>query len=219
VSSISSLFSQADRDRIKAAVEEAEGKTSGEIVPYVVERSDHYEDAEWRCAFLLGFIAFCVCVYLRNFTNAWVPVDAVEIGLASFAAFAIGMLAAKYIRPVKIFFAGRHQIDHRVAQRAAEAFISEEVFDTKRRTGILIFVSLLEHRVLVIGDTGINAKVNKVEWHSVVERIVAGINEKRIIDGLVDGIREAGTLLKKRQVRRRADDRDEIPDSLRVSDR
>ncbi|HCV43918.1 MAG TPA: hypothetical protein DGH68_10580, partial [Bacteroidetes bacterium] len=44
----SKLFSESDLIRIKVAVEEAEGKTSGEIVPYVVDMSDAYEVAEWR---------------------------------------------------------------------------------------------------------------------------------------------------------------------------
>jgi uncharacterized membrane protein len=41
------FFSQADLDAIQAAVREAEGRTSGEIVPYVVERSDEYPTTAW----------------------------------------------------------------------------------------------------------------------------------------------------------------------------
>jgi putative membrane protein len=219
VRSVSRLFSQADRERIKVAVEEAEGKTSGEIVPYVVDHSDHYEDAEWRCASLLAFLTFCAAIVVRNFTTVWLPLDVVESGLAALAAGALGMLLVKYIRPVKIFFAGRHRIDHRVAQRAAEAFISEEVFNTRDRTGILIFVSLLEHRVLVIGDTGINAKVEKADWHAIVQRVVKGMNDGKFTDGLVDAVRQCGSLLEKHGLKRRADDRNELSDSLRVSDR
>lgn len=216
--SASTLFSQDDRSRIKAAVEAAEGKTSGEIVPYVVDRSDHYEDAEWRCAFLFGFVAFCSFVFVRSFTTVWVPLDLLESGLATLAAGALGMLLVKYVRPVKIFFAGRHHIDHRVAQRAAEAFISEEVFNTRDRTGILIFVSLLEHRVLVIGDTGINAKVEQSDWHDVVQRVLRGIKDGKFVEGLLDAILRCGVLLEKHGLQRRADDRDELPDSLRTSE-
>jgi putative membrane protein len=219
VRSVFTLFSPADRDRIKAAVEAAEGKTSGEIVPYVVDHSDNYEDAEWRSAFLFAFMTFCIVVAVRSFTSVWLPLNVVEIGLATLAAGALAMLLVKYVRPVKTFFAGRHLIDHRVAQRAAEAFISEEVFNTRDRTGILIFVSLLEHRVLVIGDAGINASVKKADWHDVVQRVVKGINDGKITEGLVDAILQCGSLLEQHGLKRRADDSDELSDSLRVSDR
>ena len=66
-SSVTRLFSEADRARIQAAVHDAEGKTSGEIVPFVVERSDGYEAADWRGGALLGTVDRIVL--LRLCTN------------------------------------------------------------------------------------------------------------------------------------------------------
>ena len=105
-----------------------------------------------------------------------------------------------------------------MAQRAAEAFVSEEVFNTRDRSGILIFLSLLEHRVMVVGDTGINARVKAQEWHAIVKTIVDGIVAGRPAEGLIEGIRQRGALLALKGVARRSDDRDELPDSLRMSD-
>ena len=39
------------------------------------------------------------------------------------------------------------------AARAAQAFVSEEVFNTCDRVGVLIFLSIMEHRVVVLGDS------------------------------------------------------------------
>ena len=39
------MFPQAEQEKIAAAVREAEKVTSGEIVPFVVGQSDHYETA------------------------------------------------------------------------------------------------------------------------------------------------------------------------------
>lgn len=216
---LANIFSQADLERIKAAVKTAEGKTSGEIVPFVVEQSDAYEDAEWRGASLGAIVVFCLLTVVRQYTGIWIPLDVPAIGLATLAAGAICFLAVRYVPWLKVRLAGKHLVAHRVSQRAAEAFISEEVFRTRDRTGILLFVSLLEHRVLVVGDSGINAKVEQSDWHDVVQRIIRGINEGKITDGLVDAIGKCSTLLSARGVRRRRDDRDELPDSLRVSDR
>ncbi len=216
---VARFFSQEDLNRIQTAVQTAEGKTSGEIVPYVVDRSDAYEDADWRGASLLAVVVFSVLTVLRQYTHLWLPLDVTGIGLATLAAFAIGFLAVKFVRPLKVLFAGKHLIDHRVAERAAQAFISEEVFSTRDRTGILIFVSLLEHRVLVVGDSGINAKVKQDDWHDVVQRVVKGIREGKTAEGLVDAILQCGNLLALHGVARKSDDRDELPDALRLSDR
>ncbi len=216
---VADMFSQSDRDRIAAAVRDAEAKTSGEIVPYIVERSDAYEDAEWRGAALGAILTFCVLTIVRHYTGLWIPLDVPSIGLATLAVAAISFLAVKYVPWLKVRFAGKHLIDHRVGQRAAEAFITEEVFLTSERTGILIFVSLLEHRVLVVGDSGIHAKVQQSDWHDVVRRVLQGIGDGHLTDGLVDAIGQCGALLAAHGVQRRADDRDELKDSLRTSDR
>jgi len=216
---VSRWFTQSDRDRITAAVKDAEGKTSGEIVPFVVHQADPYEEAEWRCGALLAVAVFAVIVVFHRFTDVWFPLDIAEITLATLVAGAAGVLAVKFIPPVKRFFAGPALIGRRVSQRAAEAFVAEEVFDTRERTGILIFVAILEHRVLVVGDSGINAKVRPDEWHDVVQRILGGIRAGKPAEGLIEGIRQCGVLLERRGVERRSDDRDELPDALRMSDR
>jgi putative membrane protein len=213
---VDGLFSPDERNRITAAVREAELQTSGEIVPYVVERSDQYEEAEWRAGVMCGALTFAGLTVVRSLAAAWVPLDVMELGLSTLAAGACGMLLVRIMPPLRRLFAGRQLLARRVEQRAAEAFISEEVFNTKGRTGILIFVSLFERRVLVVGDSGINAKVKKEEWDGVVQHVVAGIVAGKPADGLVDAIADCGVLLRKQGVARGKDDRDELSDALRV---
>jgi len=216
---VSLLFSSADRERVAAAVHKAESRTSGEIVPYVVERSDTYEEAEWRCGVLLAAVTLTAFSIIYSYTRIWLPLSVAELVIAVLLAGALGAVVTRFLPPLKRFFAGHHQMERRVAQRAAEAFISEEVFKTKERTGILIFLSLFERKVLVLGDAGINAKVKQDEWHDVVNRIVSGIRSKKPADGLIDGILQCGVLLEKQGVAIRPDDKDELSDSLRMTDR
>lgn len=213
----STPFAQADLDRITAAINEAESKTSGEIVPYVVDKSDAYEDAIWRAALLFALVTLSGFVIARQFTEAWLP-DLKVIALAVTLAAGLGLLLVNYVPALKRLFAGNNMLDLRVYQRAAEAFIEEEVFGTRDRTGVLIFLSLLERRVIVIGDTGINTKVEPSEWNEVVQRVVAGMRSGMTADGLIDAIKQCGLLLQQHGVERRTDDRDELSDRLRVGD-
>lgn len=216
---VSHLFSPADLERVKAAVHEAEKKTSGEIVPYVVDRSDEYEEADWRCGALLGTLTLALFAALHRFTSVWLPLDFAEVVLVSLLAFLLGMGLARFVPAVKRLFAGSSLLERRVALRAADAFIGEEVFKTQDRTGILLFLSVLEHKVLVIGDQGINAKVDKLDWQDVANTIVGGIRSGKAADGLVEAIGKCGVLLEKHDVRIKPDDTDELPDDLRIRER
>lgn len=210
------FFSPDDLDRIQAVVKEAESKTAGEIVPYVVEQSDSYEEAIWRCAGLMTLLTLASMFFVYRFTDLWFPVGVRELALATMLAGGVGAVAAHLIPPLKRFFAGKDTLHRRVAARATEAFVSEEVFNTRERTGILIFISLFEHEVAVLGDSGINAKAKQHEWDKVVELIVTGINMKKPADGLIDAVRACGELLERKGIEKRPDDRDELSDSLRM---
>jgi len=216
---ISRLFSAADLERISAAVHDAERRTSGEIVPYVVEQCDDYEFAEWRGGALLALLTAIVLMFLHSYTAIWLPIDLAGKLLAVLIAFGAGMLLVKYVQSLKRILAGSAVMERRLHQRASEAFVAEEVFLTRDRTGILLFLSLLERRVLVLGDAGINQKVKPEEWQDVVATVVSGIRGGSPADGLINAIQKCGTLLERRGVGVRPDDRDELSDSLRIKDR
>ncbi len=215
---VARFFSDQDLSRIKTAVEEAEAKTSGEIVPFVVDHSDDYEEAQWRGAALLTTLVLALCVFLHSQMEWGFALTFGQMASLALLAGVLGFFFVRWNAFAKRLLAGHRTMERHLGQRAAEAFISEEVFKTRERTGILIFVSLLEHRVMVLGDSGINAKVKHEEWHGIVETIVRGIRSGKPADGLVEGILESGTLLARHDVQRRSDDQDELPDGLRMSD-
>jgi putative membrane protein len=213
------LFSTTERDRIAAAVKEAEKKTSGEIVPYIVDMSDTYEVAEWRAGVLLGVLGIAAFAGVRRFTDAWLPLDFLEMALVTMFASAAGAFLTHFLPPLQRLFAGKHLMDLRVRQRAAQAFIAEEVFATRERTGIMIFVSLFEHMVLVLGDSGIHAKVEQSDWDGIVQKLISAIRTGKPAEGMIAAVRECGRLLEMHGVARRSDDKDELPDNLRIGDR
>lgn len=215
----SQLFSESDLALIREAVKEAEEKTSGEIVPYLVEMSDTYEVAEWRAGMLCGMLALGAFAAARRLTEVWLPLDFVEMAVTVIFSSAVGALLTHFVPSLQRLFAGERLMEMRIQQRAAQAFIAEEIFGTKDRTGILIFLSLLERKVLVLGDSGINARVKQSDWDGVVHTIVSGIKQGKPADGLIAAIRECGRLLVQHGIARRSDDKDELPDDLRMKDR
>ena len=211
------LLSEADLERIRHAVAEAESKTSGEIVPYVVRQCSKYEGALWRAGgtgALAVFAGLTLLPYLyTGWGNTWwrnVDLQTLAIVAAGGALAALAMM----IPALKRKFVGRQQLAEVVHRRAMTAFVEKEVFSTRERTGILLFVSLFEHRIEVVGDTGINAKVTPEDWVSVVRMIREGIKAGKLGDGLVKGIHQCGNLLQRSGVEIRPDDVNELPDDV-----
>ena len=83
---------------------------------------------------------------------------------------------------------------------------------------ILIFVSKLEHKVIVLGDEGISRKVSPDDWQDIVDTVVGGIKEKEIGDGLVKAITKCKELLLSHGFKTRSDRPNELSDDLRLGD-
>lgn len=212
-------FSEQDHQKVKEAVASAEQRTSGEIVPFVVDRSDSYEVAFWRAAVVLGLGALAVALVFVRFYEGW------GFGwlhtnwgltLVTVASATIGVVLVALIPSVRRLAAGDALLTRTVHLRAMRAFLEEEVFKTRDRTGILLFVSILEHRIEVLGDEGINKAVDPQDWVDVVQTIRNGIRAGRLTDGLVEAIEKCGRLLETHGVHIRADDSDELENRLRL---
>jgi putative membrane protein len=66
---------------------------------------------------------------------------------------------------------------------------------TRERTGVLIFVSLLEHYVEVIGDKAIAEKLTQHDWQKIVDDMVPLLKEKQTADALVLAVHRCGAML------------------------
>jgi putative membrane protein len=191
---------------IEAAVAGAERATSGEIVPMVVERSDSYADLRFAAAALVALALGGVASELAPALSLWiVPTQICVFGALSWLFGRRLLLRALLPNALA---------EARVHRAASLAFHDTGLVETRDRTGILLYVSLLERRVQVVADRGIHARVADGTWDGVVEGVLAGIRAGRADAGLVDGIRLCGEILTA-NFPRRADDRNELPDRPR----
>lgn len=213
---MNAILTEPELARIKEAISAAETRTSGEIVPYIVAQSDKHEVALWRGAGLAALLAYAVILGLRWLPGWGAPqwLEGITPVLVIVLTGVTGAVLTSLIPALKRRFAGRRRLIVTTHRRAVQAFLEKEVFLTRERTGILLFVSLLEHRIEVIGDTGINAKVDADDWTNVVATIQKNIKLGKLADGLVEGITECGSLLEKAGVAIRSDDTNELADDV-----
>lgn len=212
------VLTETELARIRDAVEAAEERTSGEIVPYIVNKSDTYPGAVWKGVVMGATLALLGAILIYNFYEGWgfgwlhtgwgASLFAMTGGLA-------GGLITIAVPAVRRNLAGTARLVRSVHLNAMKAFVEEELFKTRDRTGILLFISLFEHRIEVLGDTGINRKVSAEEWVAIVDRIREGIKGGHLADGLIEAIGMCGNLLERSGVEIRSDDRNELPDVVR----
>jgi len=102
-----------------------------------------------------------------------------------------------------------------VRERAVRAFFEKGLYKTRDETGILIFISILERKVWILGDKGINAKIAPQFWSSLADELSAGLRQNRACEALCTVIEKCGEILKE-HFPKRVDDVNELEDELIV---
>ncbi|NUQ15402.1 MAG: TPM domain-containing protein [Flavobacteriales bacterium] len=97
------------------------------------------------------------------------------------------------------------------------AFIFDELgmHRTAARNGVLIYISVGDHRMAVIGDAGINAVVPAGFWNDVLGVLRLHFAAGRNADGLCEAVHMVGAKLRAHFPRGRAD-RNELPDDISI---
>jgi putative membrane protein len=185
------FFSRTERTAIRQAVLEAEKDTSGDIAVKVVEACDRYRDAEILGSVLLsGFFSLIIALLLNHIT-IWFYIPAV------FVLFFPCLYLFKKAPHLKLALVSDRDAMHEVSEEAVHAFYERGLHRTKHGTGILIFISLLERRVWILGDKGINDKVSPHFWNSLTAELTKGIREGKAADALCSVIAKCGAELGK----------------------
>ena len=209
-------FSDSDQEAIRAAVAKAEVGSGGEVVPWIADACDDYPESAWIAATGGALLGLGLGQLGHWWSDAWGGMwlwALVPALLGATAGFLVGRLPA-----AKRLLVPDETMERRVETAAEAAFLRAEVFATRDRTGILLFVTLLEHRVVVLADSGIHARVPAERWGAIADEVVAGIRSGAAPAAVVAGVESCGSLLAEHCVPRRPDDRDELPDRPRFGD-
>jgi putative membrane protein len=218
--SIHKRFSAADLERIKAAVREGESKISGEIVPVFVERSGYYSIANFRGAILGATVFFMGAIFSDRYAPDFISFDhdPLVLFMVVVAGGLLGAALVNYIEPLKKFILNQAHLDQATRKRAESAFLAEEVFNTRYRTGIMIFISFFEREVIVMADRGISKVVEQSEWDNLVRGITSHMKQGKVVEGIELAIKRCGEILLEKGFVQSPDDINELRDDLRIEE-
>lgn len=191
---IETFFTETDREAIREATAAAERQTAGELVVYVTERCDPHPEVAWKAALIGGFVgALCAVLTVWRF-GGWGTPDYAWIVVGMQLGLLVGWLVSRFGAAARWLIDGE-ALRSRVEGRAAEAFLEQQVFATRGRTGVLIFVALFEHQVLVLADEGINEKVDAAAWDDICEELALGIHSGTPTPALIHAVQRCADIL------------------------
>ena len=218
-------LSEADHAKVSAAIAEAEARTNGEIVAVATPISDSYHDValHWAVAALLLVLAAAAWRPLALtglhdiLTGGWRPDPTMGellffLMLSATAVFALVLLALRWM-PLRLAVTPRATKARRVRRRAIVVFKAAAERRTVGRTGVLIYLSMAEHRAEIVADEAITSKTSPETWGEAMAALLIEVRDGRIADGMVAAIAEVGGVLAE-HFPRSDSDINEIPDKL-----
>jgi putative membrane protein len=198
------------RRKIEAAVQTAEARSTGQIVPVIVERSATYADVRW-CAVLLGagLATAAIVLGLPHPTIAWVLLGQ-GVGMAAGYALSAMPVALRVL-------AGKRALAQAARHRAMRAFLEHDLAHTAERTGVLLFASWLERQAVVLGDEAIHAKMKDGEWDRAIAVLTSALARGMPAEGFCGAIALVGDKLAE-HFPAKAAAKPELPNALQVDD-
>ncbi len=189
------------------AISTLEAHTSAELVVVVRPNSGDYLANDLLVGLVGAFATLAVMLFAP-----------MEFGLATIllgpAATLVALVAGLRAVPgLRALFIGDARAHAAVTQAAQACAFGKQIHTTRERTGLLIYASLLEQRVIVLADVGIGSRVPEPEWRAACRPIEAVFDDEGDASLLAERILALATLLE-RACPRRDDDTNELSNEV-----
>ncbi|HSS75621.1 MAG TPA: hypothetical protein VLV54_02650 [Thermoanaerobaculia bacterium] len=148
-----------------AAVRSVEEASSAELMIAARQRSGSYLHVDLAVGILAGLATLAVLLYSSwSFELIWFLLDPIVVGALAGLAFHRSPLLIR-------IFTRRAARKSRVETAARSVFVERRVHSTSRRTGILLYLSLLEREAVLVVDLAIEAVAATDAWRTAVGEI------------------------------------------------
>jgi putative membrane protein len=218
-------LTDADRQKVSAAITAAEANSSGEIVTVATPISDAYHDVGLHWAVVVMILALAASAWRPDWLQFWYvqllggwQADPTLSELLTFLMvaavlkFTVVLLIMKWM-PLRLALTPAATKHRRVRRRAVAIFQAAAAGRTTGKTGVLIYLSLAERRAEIVADEGILKLTDDHTWGEAMHALIAEVRKGRPADGIVAAIERVGAVMAE-HFPRSADDKNEIPDKL-----
>lgn len=219
-------LAESDHAQVTAAVTAAEAQTDGEIVTVVAARSDSYHDVGLHYAVLAmllvpALFAAQAGLLSDRIAGGWDAAPppariALMVSWTTLLVQAVVFLIVRYglaYMPLRMALTPGSTKTRRVRRRAMTLFRTAAEKRTKAATGVLLYLSLAEHRAELIADESIHSKVAPELWGDAMADLIEEVKAGRPGAGMAKAVERIGAVLAE-HFPRSAADQNELPDRL-----
>jgi putative membrane protein len=201
------FLTDESKTALSAAVRAVESCSSAELVIAVRPRTGSYLHADLIWGILAGLAALAVLLYSHwIFAPVWFLVDPLVLGALT------GLATSRSARLRRAFTPWRRR-RQRVETAARSTFVERRVHGTTGRTGILLYVSVLEREAAFVVDAGVEALAATDGWKAAAREIETAVRNKEDGVAVAERIRGLAPLLGPALIRGE-NDVDELPDEV-----
>jgi putative membrane protein len=186
---VDAFFNEEEKEQIKVTAIGVEARTIGEIATVVIDQSSDYKEAEVIGGVFVGSLVALIITAMFFHASVWAFIP------FAFILFFPARLLFQKMPVSKVVFISKSRKEKAVRERALRAFYERGLYKTKKHTGVLFFLSLLERKVWVLADKGIHGKIQQQTLNRFASMVSKGIQEGRAADALCEAITDMGELL------------------------
>jgi putative membrane protein len=219
------LLSPEDHALVTQAVAKAERESDGEVVTIVAAQSDAYHDVGLHYSILAMLLVPATIAALpqsaidrlTGLLLGWNAAPTrVDLMVFLFALMALVFLTVRYAlayRPLRLALTPGATKSRRVHRRAVELFRVGCELKTRGRTGVLISLSLAEHRAEILADRAIADQVEPQVWGEAMAVLIDEVKAGRPGAGMAQAVERVAAVLA-RVLPPKGDNPNELPDRL-----
>lgn len=185
---MSNFLTETEQDAISAAIGVQERRTLAEFVTVVADASDGYRYIPVLWAAIVSMFVPGL-VFIAGVWTDFVSLYTLQVLLFLVLAFCFRQTAIKHwLIPSSVK-------QQRAARMARQQFFSQRLHHTEQRLGVLMFVSVAEHYVEIIADSGASEKISDEQWQEVVGEFSQKVKAGEVAQGFLHAIEKSGDLL------------------------
>ena len=218
------FLTPSEVEQVEAAIAAAEKQTSAEIVCVVATESGRYDRAEAVVGLFTGLLLLLLANLLMpllhrqllpvgDWNEPSVGLAFVEQAVAVLIGFVAGNVLASYWHGLRRLFVRTAQMDAETERAANFVFAARRLTSTRHAGGLLLYVSLFEHRVIVLADQGVMDALGQGFLDQIRDTAVAKLRSGNATGTLVESVQQAAEQLAT-ALPHTPEDNDELPNTF-----
>ena len=197
------------RASIGQAIAKIESQSHVEMVLVIQPQTNTYTQYPLAIGSALAFIALSYFRFAPEVFDEWM------IYAGTIVAFVLGAVLTGGIPALLRRAVGRRHLEKSTEILARAYFQKGGIQHTRDKTGVLVFIAVLENQVAIIPDRGVEGAIPPQEWQNIRREFNSIFSARNPADALLARLEWLQTLFSQ-YIPQVEDDTNELPDNLEI---